>query len=83
MVSIGSRESASCEQEYKVAVFFPVLDAVISQISRRFDQKNINVMHAIQAISPKSDKFLPPAAPRRDTMLQKLKQEMPEGSPGV
>ena len=57
---IGSRESVSCDQEYKVSIFFPVLDAVIADISRRFDQKNIEIMHAIQACSPKSEKFLSP-----------------------
>ena len=62
--SIGSRESVSCDQEYKVSVFFPVLDAVIADISRRFDQKNIEIMHAIQACSPKSEKFLSPPALR-------------------
>ena len=58
--SIGSRESVSCDQEYKVSIFFPVLDAVIAEISRPFDQKNIEIMHAIQACNPKSEKFLSP-----------------------
>ena len=39
--SIGSRESVSCDQEYKVTIFFPVLDAIIAEISRRFGQQNI------------------------------------------
>ena len=62
--STGSRESVSCDEEYKVSIFFPVLDAVIAEISRRFDQKNIEIMHAIQACSPKSEKFLSPSALR-------------------
>ena len=60
--SIGSREPVSCDQEYKVTIFFPVLDAIIAEISRRFDQKNIEIMHAIQACSPTSENFLSPSA---------------------
>ena len=56
--SIGSRKSVSCDQEYKVTVFLPVLDAIIAEISKRFDQKNIE----IQACSPKSKNFLSPSA---------------------
>ena len=56
--SIGSRESVSCDQEYKVTIFFPVLDAIIAEISRRFGQKNIEVMRPIQACNPKLENFL-------------------------
>ena len=60
--SIGSKETLTCDQEYKATVFFPALDATIAEISRRFDQKNIEIMHSIQACSPKSENFLSPSA---------------------
>ena len=51
-----------CIMRSGVQSFYPLscLDAVIADISRRFDQKNIEIMHAIQACSPKSEKFLSP-----------------------
>ena len=47
--SIGLRESVSCDQEYKVTIFFPVLDAIIAEISKRFDQKNYACNSSVQS----------------------------------
>ena len=39
-------------------LFSSVLDAFLDEISRRFDQKNIETMHAIQVCNPQSQSFL-------------------------
>ena len=57
---MGSRNSVSWSGVQ--IIFFPVLDAVNAEISRRFDQKNIEIMRAIQGCSPMSQKLLSPFA---------------------
>ena len=54
----GSRQSLSCSDDYKITMYFPVLDAFLSEMSRRFDDKNIDIMRAIQACDPLSKNFL-------------------------
>ena len=56
----GSRDVLSCSNNYKTKLYFPIIDTFLSEISRRFDEKNINIMHAIQACNPLSKKFLVP-----------------------
>ena len=56
--SIGSRESLSCSEQYKRALYFPVLDTFLSELKRRFDNKNVEVMCGIQACNPTSEHFL-------------------------
>uniref|UniRef100_A0A673HRZ6 TTF-type domain-containing protein n=1 Tax=Sinocyclocheilus rhinocerous TaxID=307959 RepID=A0A673HRZ6_9TELE len=38
--------------------FYPVIDQMLSQLSRRFSNQNCNIMNGIQALNPKSDAFL-------------------------
>ncbi len=40
--------------EYRVQCYFPVLDSFLAEISRRFDDKNLSIMKAIQACHPSS-----------------------------
>ena len=35
--SVGSRESMSTSDEYKVKVYFPVLDSVLAELKERFN----------------------------------------------
>lgn len=58
MESIGSRESLSCSEQYKRELYFPVLDAFLSELNRQFDNKNVEVMRGIQACNPTSEQFL-------------------------
>ena len=54
----GSRQSLSCSDNYKTSIYFPVLDSFLSEMSRRFDDKNIDIMRAVQACNPLSKNFL-------------------------
>ncbi len=47
---------------YKRAIYYPVLDAFLSEMSRRFDEKNVNIMQAIQACNPHSTNFFSSSA---------------------
>ena len=54
----GSRQSLSCSDDYKTSMYFPILDSFLSEMSRRFDDKNIDIMRAVQACNPLSLNFL-------------------------
>ena len=54
----GSRQSLSCSDDYKTSMYFPILDSFLSEMSRRFDDKNIDIMRAVQARNPLSKNFL-------------------------
>ena len=56
--SMGCRESVSSSEEYKRELYFPVVDAFLSELRRRFDNKNMDVMRGIQACNPHSKDFL-------------------------
>ena len=56
--STGCRESVSSSEEYKRELYFPVVDAFLSELRQRFDDKNMDVMRGIQACSPHSKDFL-------------------------
>ena len=58
--STGSRSSLSTSDEYKISLFFPVLDAFLAELRRHFDEKNIEIMRSIQACHPKDQHFLDP-----------------------
>ena len=46
---------------YPLSLYFPVLDSFLAELRRRFDDKNMDVMHAIQACNPQSKYFLSPS----------------------
>ena len=48
----------SSSEEFKRELYFPVVDAFLSELRRRFDDKNMDVMHGIQACNPHSKDFL-------------------------
>ena len=56
----GSREVELCGQQYKIELYFPVLDTFVAEMDRRFTSQNIEVMKAIRSCSPESDHFLDP-----------------------
>ena len=60
--SVGSRESMSTSDEYKVKVYFPILDSVFAELKERFNFQNGEIMKAIQACNPQSNSFLDPAS---------------------
>ena len=54
----GTREILSTSQQYRVNLYFPVLDAFLAELGHRFSQENIEIMRAIQAFNPDSEHFL-------------------------
>ena len=53
--SIGSR---NLSPDYKVTLYYPVIDAFLSELDRRFSEKNKFIMQALQACCPRSSNFL-------------------------
>ena len=43
---------------YKIDLYFSVLDAFLSELKRRFSDKNRDIMRSLQACCPSSDSFL-------------------------
>ena len=58
--STGSRQVATSAENYKIDLYYPVLDSFLSEINRRFTTQNVELMKAIQACSPDSNHFLDP-----------------------
>ncbi len=58
----GARHHLSTSDDYNRAIYYPVLDAFLSEMSRRFDEKNVNIMQAIQACNPHSMNFFSSSA---------------------
>ena len=52
--------STSLSDHYKRTLYFPVLDAILTQLERRFSSKNLMHMRAVQAFAPHSPRFLDP-----------------------
>ena len=58
MQSTGARETMATAESYKISLYFPILDAIITELRNRFDSKNLDLMRAIQCCNPLSAQFL-------------------------
>ena len=60
--SHGSCEASSISHDIKISVYYPILDSIDSILSeikkKRFDNKNVALMKAVQSCSPLSSEFL-------------------------
>ena len=59
----GTREHLTISVDYKVNLYFPVLDAFLAELNSAlvsFSQKNINLMRSISSLCPKTSSFLNP-----------------------
>lgn len=58
--SLGHREAPpiNCSEHFKVTLYYAVLDAFLSELKKRFDSKNLQIMKSVQACSPQSRSFL-------------------------
>ena len=54
METIGSRDGLMTSELLKISVYFPILDAMLSELDHRFAEKNLEHMRSIQACSPGS-----------------------------
>ena len=50
--------SPSLSEHFKTTLYLPVLDAILSELERRFMDKNLMHMRAVQACAPQSPHFL-------------------------
>ena len=48
----------STSHSFKLSVYFPILDSILSELKSQFDNKNIGLMKAAQSCSPSSANFL-------------------------
>ena len=55
--STGSRGTCM-ELDYKVSLYYPILDCFLAELKQRFTDKNQEIMIAIHACQPTSNKFL-------------------------
>lgn len=58
--TIGSLETVAASEQFRVLLYFPILDAMILELQRRFSNKNLEHTKAVQACSPNSPHFLQP-----------------------
>ena len=60
LTSVGHREvhNISISEHFKVTLFYPVLDAFVSELKKRFSFGNVQVMQGIQACNPEGNTFL-------------------------
>ena len=52
---IGNRETPI--EEYRVQVYYAVIDVLIAEMKQRFDDVNLSLIKSMQALHPKSDNF--------------------------
>ena len=58
METTGNRNMTTSGKDYKVSLYFPVLDAMIEEFRSRFDNKNLELMKSIQSRHQESPHFL-------------------------
>ena len=58
--STGSSEALATNQQFKVGLHYPILDAFLMELNRRFSGKNVELMRAFHACNPQCPQFLEP-----------------------
>ena len=56
MESTGAREAADVNNSK--AMYYCILDSILRELKRRFENKNLSIMRAIQSCNPQSSEFL-------------------------
>ena len=46
--SVGSRQPVDSHEEYKISLYHPVLDVMMSELHTRFERNNLALVTAIQ-----------------------------------
>jgi len=54
----GFRETLTASHDYKICLYYPVLDAIILELNSRFANKNLDMMKCIHCCNPESPHFL-------------------------
>lgn len=55
--STGSSEAAT-SQQFKIGLYYPILDAFLMELNQRFSERNVEIVRAIRACSPQCAQFL-------------------------
>ena len=58
MESTEARRTVETGESYKISLYFPILNAIISELQNRFDNKYLDLIRAIQCCNPSSSQFL-------------------------
>ena len=58
MSTTGHIREHTHSSDYKTNFFYPIVDAMLFELKRRFDKKNQDIMVALQTCHPSSSKFL-------------------------
>ena len=58
METTGARSRIVSGNDYKITLYFPVLDAMILKFKNRFENKNLELMKGIYSYHPNSPHFL-------------------------
>ena len=56
--TMGTRDALTTSQQFKVRLYYPILDAIIVEMKKRFDDKNLRLMKAVDCCNPSSSNFL-------------------------
>jgi len=54
----GVRDALNNTKDWKINLFYPILDAIINELQHRFDHKNLDLMKEFQCYIPDSKHFL-------------------------
>lgn len=61
--TVGQRELDSDKETFRTSFFYPVIDSMLAELSKRFSNTNCELMRSLRSLNPKSPDFL------RDTTL--------------
>lgn len=56
--TVGQRELDCDKETFRTSFFYPVVDCMLSELSKRFSKTNCELMCSIRSLNPKSDAFL-------------------------
>lgn len=56
--TLGQHTEPDSKTSFRSKVFYPVLDCMIGEMSRRFSSVNCEIMQGVQSLNPTSDSFL-------------------------
>ncbi|KAK7925217.1 hypothetical protein WMY93_007527 [Mugilogobius chulae] len=52
------REPMQTSEEYRIHCFFPVIDRLVSELTRRFSSESCHILKGVAAVNPKHQTFL-------------------------
>lgn len=58
MSTVGAGTEMTCEDEFKIQLYYPVMDVLLSELDRRFNTQNKMLLKSIASLDPTSGTFL-------------------------